>query len=169
MARQTDLKAFQEALAEKLRAAALAESASRLGFESGGTRYLMRLEESGEVLPLPEITTVPLTRPWFMGLANVRGNLISVIDFAAFAGEPPLARSPDSRLVLLADKFGTHSGLVVARMLGLKPAKGFTPLPRAEGDAPWVTARCRDEEGVEWREIDLAVLAVAPAYLDAAA
>jgi twitching motility protein PilI len=28
----------------------------------------------------------PLTQPWFLGLANIRGNLYSVVDLAGFLG-----------------------------------------------------------------------------------
>ena len=35
---------------------------------------------------MPPIANVPLTQPWFRGLANIRGNLYSVIDFAGFLG-----------------------------------------------------------------------------------
>jgi twitching motility protein PilI len=46
-----------------------------------------------------EISSVPLTKPWYLGLANIRGVLASVVDFGAFISGEPTARTPDCRLV----------------------------------------------------------------------
>jgi twitching motility protein PilI len=168
MARNGNLKDFQEALARRLREAAQSDSDSRLGIEAGSGRYLVKLDESGEVLPVPALSPVPLTRPWLLGLANVRGSLASVIDLAAFAGEPPAAHAPESRLVLLAERFGCHCGLVVARMLGLKDMRGLEPRAAGAPGAPWIGASYADADGAEWRELDLAALAAHEGFLQAA-
>ena len=170
MPRHTNLRRFQEALAERLRSAARTERAVWLGMEAGAHRYLLRLEHAGEVLPLPDITPVPLTRPWFVGLANVRGKLVSVADLAAFLGESPAPRSPQSRLVLFAERFGTQGGVVVNRMLGLKTARG---LERREVRAPhaWIGALFvnREDNGLEreWRELDVGALLKNEGFLQA--
>ena len=42
--------------------------------------------------------SVPLTQPWFLGIANIRGNLYSVIDFARLPrprGQPRRQRGPE--------------------------------------------------------------------------
>jgi twitching motility protein PilI len=168
MARESNLKEFQEVLARRLREAALEQSDSRLAFESGARRYLVKLDDSGEVLPLPEITRVPLTRPWFLGIASVRGNLVSVVDWAAFGGQPPSSRTAESRLVLLAERFGARCGLVVAKMLGLKSVQGMQRIEASGEEQPWITACHRDGDGGEWWELDLAALCAAPAFLAAA-
>src|SRR5205814_5787231 len=82
-----DLQSFQQELANRLasKTAAQVES-SRLGLACGGERFLIRLGDAAEVVAVPPIATVPLTQPWFLGLANVRGNLYSVVDLAAFVG-----------------------------------------------------------------------------------
>src|SRR6185295_14620547 len=80
------LRDYQRELAERLRQADSARSASKLGVQVGAQSWLVDLVEAGEVLPVPPITAVPLTRAWFRGVANVRGNLYSVVDFAAFLG-----------------------------------------------------------------------------------
>ncbi len=159
MAKHISLREFQQALAAKL-AEAGAETAphARLGVQAGGRLWLIRLDDAGEVLPLPEVTPVPLTRPWFLGLANIRGNLAGVVDFAAFMGEPPTERAPDCRLVLVAERFAAHSGLVVARMLGLR---NIRELQAEEGgaDRPWIRGAFRDPEGRRWYELDIEALA----------
>ena len=90
-----DLRTFQQELASRLatKTAAQVPRSSRLGLSSGGARWLVRLADAGEVITMPPIVKVPMTRDWFMGVANIRGNLFSVVDFAGFLGHeaPPLA------------------------------------------------------------------------------
>jgi len=50
MTRHTNLRRFQEALAERLRSAARTERAVWLGMEAGAHRYLLRLEDAGEII-----------------------------------------------------------------------------------------------------------------------
>ena len=165
MAKHISLREFQQALAARL-AAAGAETAphARLGVQAGGRLWLIRLDEAGEVLPLPAVTPVPLTRPWFLGLANIRGNLACVVDFAGFMGEPPTERLPDRRLVLVAERFDAHSGLVVARMMGLRNIHQLeaedSGVDAEEGgaDRPWIRGAFRDPEGRRWYELDIGLL-----------
>jgi twitching motility protein PilI len=87
VAKQISLREFQQGLAQRLREAqAEAVPTSRLGVQAGNGNWLLKLDDAGEMLPLPEISGVPLTKPWYLGLANIRGVLSSVVDFAAFAG-----------------------------------------------------------------------------------
>lgn len=158
MARQISLREFQQSLAQRLREAqAEAEPTSRLGVQTGSRYWLLKLDEAGEMLPLPEISSVPLTRPWYLGLANIRGVLASVVDFGAFMGSEPTARTPDSRLLLIAERFQSFSGLVISRMLGLKNIQTLGLL-RETGDKPWVGASYRDAEGHVWEELNLGEL-----------
>jgi twitching motility protein PilI len=158
VAKQISLREFQQALAARL-AEASVETAqhTRLGVQAGDRLWLIRLDEAGEVLPLPDVTPVPLTRPWFLGLTNIRGNLASAVDLAAFMGETPAERTPDCRLVIFAERFGAHSGLVVARMMGLR---NIHQLEAVEGaaDRPWIRGAFRDPEGKRWYELDVDVL-----------
>ena len=57
---------LQESLAKRVREAGAVEPGARLAFETGGQRYLVKLDEAGEVLPLPPLTNVPLAKPWFL-------------------------------------------------------------------------------------------------------
>ncbi|HET7031584.1 MAG TPA: chemotaxis protein CheW, partial [Casimicrobiaceae bacterium] len=86
-----DLQSFQQELANRLasKTAAQVES-SRLGLACGGERFLIRLGDAAEVVAVPPIASVPLTQSWFLGLANIRGNLYSVVDLAAFIGRDPV-------------------------------------------------------------------------------
>ena len=158
MARQISLREFQQGLAQRLREAqAETEPTSRLGVQAGTSNWLLKLDDAGEMLPLPDISAVPLTRPWYLGLANIRGVLASVVDFAAFTGGEVTARTPDCRLLLIAERFQSFSGLVISRMLGLKNVQSMQPVDEP-AKRPWVAGAFRDEEGRVWHELDIGAL-----------
>jgi twitching motility protein PilI len=170
-----DLRAFQQELAARLssKTAAQVES-SRLGLSFGGENWLVRLADAGEVLAVPPIAAVPLTRPWFLGITNIRGNLYGVVDFAAFRGLPASAtpRGPggQARLVLFGARTGElQVGVVVTRVVGLRNVAEFAPVA-ARADAPaWYAQRWMDADGASWQEIDLARLAREPDFLQVGA
>jgi twitching motility protein PilI len=165
-----NLRAFQQELATRLAAKTTAQvEQSRLGLACAGTQWLIRLADAGEVIAIPTVATVPLTRPWYLGIANIRGNLYSIIDFSGFLGhdiEPTTLGATPAQLVLFGPRVGElRAGLVVHRVLGLR---NLVELVRgdAPSDAPaWYGARWTDREGGTWQEIDLALLAQDPGFL----
>lgn len=169
-AARLDLRSFQKELASRLasKTAAQVES-SRLGIACGERRWLIRLGDAGEVIAVPPVVTVPLTKPWFLGLANIRGNLYSVIDFPAFLGGAKVASGSLARLVLLSSRGGESVGIVVERVLGLRNLAQFEAEAPDEGAPSWEVARWRDAEGGAWQELDLALLARDPAFLQVGA
>ena len=73
MAKKTSLREFQKHLAERLiSAAAGRNAASLLGVRAGEENWLVDLSESGEIVQAPRLTPVPLTKPWFAGLAKLK-------------------------------------------------------------------------------------------------
>lgn len=163
MAQRTSLRDYQRDLAERLKNAGVGRSASKLGLQVGGEAWLVDLVDAGEVLPVPAITAVPLTRPWFKGMANIRGNLYSVVDFPAFLGRAPTAVGDQSRLLLVGERFRLAAALLVDRSLGLRnPAQ----LQRRGGEtAQWARAEYTDADGKEWKELDLPQLVQHPDFL----
>jgi twitching motility protein PilI len=163
MAARTSLRDYQRELAERLRSAEVGAAASMLGVQVDDEAWLVDLREAGEVIPVPSITPLPLTRPWFKGVANIRGNLYSVVDFPAFLQRRPVVPGDQARLLLFGERFRLGAALLVDRSLGLRnPAQ----LERREGPAPaWARAQYADAEGRIWRELDLAQLAQHPDFL----
>jgi twitching motility protein PilI len=162
---QLKLREFQEYLANRLNSAARGEiSSALLGVQSGAHHWLLKLDDGGEILPMPPLSPVPLTHSWFAGMANIRGNLYSVIDFAAFRGEEPTPRTSHARLVLLGARFGINSAILVHRMLGLRPADTFTSTDEP-GDHPWVSEVLTDTEGRRWRRLDVPALLADPKFM----
>jgi twitching motility protein PilI len=155
VAERLSLKDYQRGLAERLREAGAGRMASKLGVQLGTETWLVDLGEAGEVIPVPPVTPVPLTRPWFKGVANVRGNLYSVIDFPAFLGVGAVAVGEQSRLLLLGERFRTAAALLIDRSLGLRNPEQLTPRDRT-GEAPeWLRAEFGDADGKSWKELDV--------------
>ena len=169
MAQRLSLRDYQRELVERLREAGSGRIASRLGIQIGGESWLVDLGDTAEVIPVPPISAVPLTRPWFRGVANVRGNLYSVVDFPAFLGRHAVAMTEQSRLVLLADRFRMAAALLVDRSLGLRNPEQLQQLPAAKGGPAWIRGQYRDAEGRTWQELDVPELARHADFLAVAA
>jgi twitching motility protein PilI len=170
MARRVSLREFQQDLVRRLNEAAASDAPSaRLGVQVGSEFWLVRLEEAGEVIPVPTIARVPLTRGWFRGLANIRGNLFSVIDLSAFQGGEPTPQTPDARLLLVAERYHLNAALLVNRMLGLRNLQHFEPQvaePQA-AERAWEAGRYTGRDGQLWRELSMNALVYSEGFLQA--
>lgn len=170
MAARISLKDYQHELAERLRRPdAGAAAASKLGIQVGSESWLVDLVDAAELIPVPAITAVPLTRPWFRGVVNVRGNLYNVVDLPAFLGGTPVTAGEDARLLLLAERFLMRSALVVDRSLGLRDIRNLVREPDAPSASPWLRAVYADQESRLWKELDVSQLVQHAAFLSVAA
>jgi twitching motility protein PilI len=93
---------------------------ARLGVLIGGQSILLHLTDVIEVLPVPPLQAVPLTKHWYLGVANVRGNLYSVSDLAQFLGWQPLPRTVSSRVVLISSIKTSQAAILIDAVLGLR-------------------------------------------------
>jgi twitching motility protein PilI len=148
--RRNRLREYQSQLLARVQAARAGSGvrSDQLGVEIGAVRYLFDLTEAGEIMPPAAVSAVPLTQPWYLGLANIRGNLVGVIDLARYFGLGDTARGPDARFVTFAPGLGVNCALLVSRVYGLRQAAGM----RAEGELR------RDRDDLEWRPLALAEL-----------
>lgn len=149
-ARRTRLRDYQAQLLARMQAAqnGAPEAGHQLGVMIGAERYLLELTEAGEIVPLAPLAGVPLTQPWYLGLANVRGSLLGVIDLARYVDAHASAAGPEARLVSLAPRLGVNCALLVTRVYGLRRAAAMT----TEGE------RLRDLDGNAWTPLSLAAL-----------
>ena len=88
-----------------------------IGFRIGDRYFVSSIAEVNEILTLPTVTVVPGAKSWLLGVANVRGNLVPVIDLRDFVGG---GRSPtsDTTRVLVVRQHGGSVGLLVDEVLG---------------------------------------------------
>lgn len=171
MAERIDLRAYQENIANRLAAAQSGAGVpALLGFESAGQRWLVDLPAAGEVLPLPVLSPVPLTRYWLAGLASVHGELQTVVDFSAFCGAAPTPLSPQARLLRIGIRFGSNVALLVERVFGLKRTDALFAAEADPGTAcgPWQGESLTDTQGERWLRLDPQRLLADPEMLDAA-
>lgn len=167
MSRRTGLREFQLSVAERLRTASTrAALSSRLGFQVGGDNWFVALHQVSEVIPVPAMVTVPRTQPWLRGVANVRGNLYSMVDFSAFQGREPIPPGMERRVILVSERLVVGAGLLVSRMLGLRNPEQFNAAPRPEGAPAWLAAAYTDAGGTRWLELDLPALAREQRFLE---
>jgi len=170
MARRTGLREFQLSVAERIRTASSRTAlSSKLGFQVGAENWFVSLSQVNEVIPVPPIVAVPLTHSWFRGVANVRGNLYSVLDFSAFKGADATPPGAERRVILVADRLVAGSGLLVSRMLGLRNPEQFTAVPRPADAPPWVAGTYTDAGGTRWLELDLPALVREQRFLEVGA
>lgn len=55
-----------------------------VGWRLGQRHLVSEYDQVAEILPIPAITAVPGGQPWLLGLANLRGNLMPVVDLRQF-------------------------------------------------------------------------------------
>lgn len=137
-----------------------------------GELFLVAREETREVLGVPGVLTrVPGAKSWVRGLANVRGQLLPVLDLRQFLGSGVTPVTRNVRIVV-AHHREIPAGLLVDEVLG------FRRFVEAEfsGDVPPTVVRCerylagtfrRGQE--QWPVLSVRTLIESPAFLDAAA
>ena len=168
MAKKVSLRQFQEGLVARLKdvqSGAVAQSASKMGVQVGQEKWLINLPDVSEVVPLPPLLAVPLTQPWFSGMANVRGVLYSAVDFSRFLGGEPTQSNIDSRLLLANAKYHMNAGIIVHHMLGLKNPDQLQ-IGAAENLPAWVAAEYVDGQGEVWKELNMSGLIHHPDFLN---
>lgn len=167
MARRISLREFQENLVKRLAEARTADRRTLLGFETGHERWLVALTDTGEVLPVPPISPVPLTHAWFRGIANVRGTLYGVVDFASFHGQAIQPVGGHARILIMHPRHGVNSALLCSRISGLHNPDEFEEALETKDPRPWVAGRFRDIHGTEWLRLDIGTLIRHPRFLEA--
>ena len=166
MAKKGSLRDFQAHLARRLAGASEQSAAGLLGIQSGADFWLLNLSDSGEIIPLTPLTTVPLTKNWFVGIANIRGNLYAVADFSAFQGKEATPQNTSSRLLLIGTRHGNNAALLVTRMLGLRNVDDLTPISADPDSPPWASDVYMDNEGRRWKKLDVRQLLVDEDFME---
>lgn len=86
-------------------------------FRLGSHRLTVGIIEVEEILPLPQPTPVPGSRDWLLGMANVRGNLVTIVDLGWFLYGSRTPITARTRLILTRLQ-GRYLGLIVDEVFG---------------------------------------------------
>ena len=137
-----------------------------------GELFLAAREETREVLSVPpSITRVPGAKSWVRGLANVRGQLLPIIDMKQFIGSGATTLARNTRIVVVNHR-EVPAGLLVDEVLG------FRRFAESEfsGDVPPTVARCERylagcfRRGQEhWPVLSMRAILESQAFAEAAA
>jgi len=137
-----------------------------------GDLYLVAREETREVLGVPAVMTrVPGAKSWIKGLANVRGQLLPIVDLRQFLGSGVTPVTRNTR-VLVVNHRDIPAGLLVDEVLGFRRfAEG-----EFSGDAPPTVARCERylagafrRASEQWPVLNLRSVLESTAFTEAAA
>ncbi len=109
-----------------------------VAFRMGGETFLVAREETREVLGLPTaVTRIPGAKSWVKGLANVRGQLLPLLDLRQFLGSGVTASGRNTRIIVVNHR-DVPAGLMVDEVLGFRrfAESDFNP------DPPPTVIRC---------------------------
>ncbi len=86
-----------------------------LVFSLGKENYCVDVRQAKAVMRMPETTLVPNVPPFVIGVANLRGEIVSILDLHYFFGLDSSGKSQDVR-VIVTDLSGEAVGLRVDRV-----------------------------------------------------
>lgn len=144
---------------------------SGLGFRLGSSHFVTPLDQVSEVLVACSATPVPGTKRWVKGVANVRGNLLTIIDLPEYFGKESVPLDDKARLLVM-NMPGLNAALLVNEVYGMRhfdeenERQDITSLSSAEF-AHLTGAFLRDD--ILWGIFDLRSLAETPSFRHVAA
>jgi twitching motility protein PilI len=139
-------------------------------FSIGDMRMVVALDEVAEILNYPSnLSVVPGALGWMRGLANIRGNLLPIVDLQAFLGGPATITSRRSR-VLVFNQGEALVGLLVGETVGMRH---FDKLNRtAKRELPGAVGRFVvsgfKQDGAYWPVFSMRALAKSAEFQNAA-
>lgn len=90
-----------------------------VGFRVGDDRLIASMSDVKEILDLPEYTKVPGVKSWVVGVANVRGSLLPIMDLKGFILGEDLKQRKKGRIIVI-DYKGFSTGLIVDEVYGMR-------------------------------------------------
>lgn len=98
---------------------AAAHTWSGIGFRIGEQCFVAPMGEIAEILHEPRFTLLPGVKPWVRGVANLRGQLLPIMDLCGFFGVE-LSTLRKQRRVLVLEYDDIFVGLQVDEVLGMQ-------------------------------------------------
>jgi len=140
-----------------------------IGFRAASRLFVSGIDEISELLAVPALTPVPGTQAWLLGVANVRGNLVPVIDLARFLFGERTQVTERTRLLIVRQSGGSVA-LMVDEVFGQRTVDAEQRRLAEREDDPRLARFVEDRVG----EPRLAVLSMgklvrAPDFRQAAA
>jgi len=141
-----------------------------VGFGLGGRRLVSAFDEVVEIMRMPAITHVPGTQPWMLGVANVRGTLLPVVDLKQFLeGERTVMH--EGQRVLVVRQGGGNVAVLIEQLYGQRSFNDTQKTAMAEDESRYghfikQVYRVGDND---WGVFSMSMLSRTPEFRQAAA
>lgn len=145
-------------------------TALAIGFRIGDIKLVTPVDEVAELLIFPPMSRVPGTKSWVKGIANVRGNLLPIMDLNDYLTRQPTVLNVRSR-VLVVNHAGVFAGLLVDEVLGLQhffDEERKRQLPEIDNFIKSYLTGTYVQDGEEWGIFSMYALAKSPLFLQVA-
>lgn len=142
-----------------------------IGFSVAGYRLVTSMSDINEVMHCPKLARVPGAKSWLMGIANLRGALLPVVNLHGFLRGELADLDRDAR-VLVIEQDEILSGLAVEEVFGVKHFLDEQRLPDAAASENWLSPYVTGGyvvAGETWQVFDVHALIAAPAFMQVAA
>lgn len=150
-----------------------------VGYRVGARRLASGFDEVVEILPMPQVTHVPGAQPWMLGVANVRGNLLPVVDLKQFMeGERTVLHEGQRMLVvrqqggdvaITVDELYGQRSFVEEQLVDKDTAEAAPGVMLVEGRFEHLVDRTYRIDTVTWGVLSLDKLSRTPEFRQAAA
>ncbi len=137
-----------------------------IAFRINEKMYMAPMNEVSEILDLPSLTRVPNAKPWVLGVANVRGNLLPIMDLSGFLKGANTRQHKRSRVLVVNHEL-VHSGLLVDEIYGMRhfERESWTKrLPKIDSAVAPFVQRCYENEERTWMVFSMFKLAESPRF-----
>jgi chemotaxis signal transduction protein len=105
---------------EDYRARPAETGARHLVFDLAGSHYAVSIEHVREVLRPGRLTPVPGSPAWMPGVANIRGDIVALVDLPRYLGFHAAEGSLRGMLVAQSEDGRTVTGLLVNEIVGIR-------------------------------------------------
>jgi len=137
-----------------------------IAFRVGDLQLIAPMDEVVEILDIPSLTRVPNSKPWVLGVANVRGNLLPIMDMSGFLFGKGTRLHKRSRL-LVVNHESISSGLLVDEVYGMRHFEKeywSKKLPKHDPVVTPFVDRCYKTEEQTWLVFSMHKLAASPSF-----
>ena len=142
-----------------------------VAYRVGSHRLASGFDEVVEIMPLPVVSHVPGSLPWMLGVANVRGTLLPVVDLKQFLeGERTVLH--ESQRVLVVRQPGGDVAVTIDELYGQRSfvdGQGIDTESVSEGRYAHFIDRAYRINDQDWGVFSLDRLARTPEFRQAAA
>ena len=142
-----------------------------VGYRVGSHRLASGFGEVLEILPMPALTPIPGAQPWMLGVANVRGTLLPVVDLKHFLeGERTVLH--ERQRVLVVRQPGGDVAVTIDELYGQRSFVDEEKIDVetvAEGRFAHFVDRAYHMNGQDWGVFSLDRLSRTPEFRQAAA